>query len=95
MNTSNVTIEDVMFALDTNKISVWQEEGDDSAKCQIGGFWFYFTHIEEDTCLEDFATDELAEMIANVINDGEGNGLGDGEDDYYKNIIKQIADNKS
>ena len=95
MNIPNVTVEDVMFALDTKKISVWQEDADDSVKCQIGYLWFYFTHIEEDTCLEDFATDELAEMIANVINDGEGNGLGDGEDDYYKNIIKKKKKNKS
>ena len=86
-----IGIREVMIALDNERIRVWQDVDDDSAKCQIGDTWFYFTHIEEDTRLEDFSTDELAEMIANTINDAEGNGLGDAEADYYKAVITEIV----
>ena len=86
-----IGLKEVMIALDTNKIRVWQDADDDSVKCKIGNYWFYFTHIEEDTCLEDFSTDDLAKMIRDVINDAEGNGLGDAEADYYKAVIMEIV----
>lgn len=81
------TVEMVMSLLDKNKIRIWQEVGDDSAKCQIGDYWFYFTPIEEDDCLENFSTDELAEMILDCILNAEANGLGDAEAEYYQAVI--------
>lgn len=88
-----INIADIIFALDNYKIIVWQDAEDDSAKCKIGDYWFYFTHIEDDTCLESFSTDELAEMILNVINEPEHNGLGIAEANYYKCIINEIVQN--
>lgn len=85
-----VTVEMVMDLLDKNMIRVWQEPNDDSAKCQIGDYWFYFYHIEDDDCLENWATDELAEAILRCINDADGNGLGDDEAEYYKNWILEM-----
>jgi hypothetical protein len=91
---SNVYIDKIMALLDNQKIRVWvdawDDDCDDSAKCEIGEHWFYFLHIEEDECLEDYSTDEIAHTIYNVIDNGVDNGLSTEEADYYVCVIDEL-----
>ena len=88
---SRISYEKVLMALlDNYKIRVWQEIGDDSAKCQIGDYWFYWNHIEENDCLENFSTDEIAEIIFKCLEEPESNGLSTEEVDYYYVIMDEL-----
>lgn len=60
---------------------------DDQFAACIGGNWFYFMENCNGEYLFDYKTNELAEMIAEVINNPEENGLDDGEVAFYKAVI--------
>lgn len=91
---SNVYIDKIMALLDNQKIRVWVDAWDDGcddcAKCEIGEYWFYFLYMEDDKCLEDYSTDELAEYIYNDISDADAHCLGDAEADYYVCVIDEL-----
>lgn len=80
-------IEEIMFLLDKEEIRVWQDAGEDSAKCQIKECWFRFASIDENTSLEGFATDELAELIADAINHPQVHGMTEDDAEYCRATI--------
>jgi len=90
MNNINYT-EHLINLLNNEKIQVCQDPKDDSAKCFIGDYWFYFLHIEDNTCLEDFTADELAIMINDILLDPISNGLSQDEADYYIAVINELT----
>ena len=57
---------------------------DGELAARIGGNWFYYG---EKGNIEDFCYAEHAKMIADVINNPEENGLGDGEAEFYRAFV--------
>lgn len=54
---------------------------------RIGGNWFYYNTFDKSGNIKDFTLEEHAEMIAEVIENLDGFGIGEDEAEFYRNCI--------
>lgn len=74
-----------------NKFPTLDKQGlilEDEFAANIGGIWFYCAGNCNGKLLRDYKLKELAQMIANVINNPDEYGIGECEADFYKSFIE-------
>lgn len=78
-------LEKIISMLDNGSIRAFINN--ESIICEIGGLEVSIGLIFDNSCIEDFSTDEIAQMIFDTITNWEESGLTKEESLYYQYFI--------